>query len=74
MDIMEKKEGSRMKNKVKQHRVLAEMTQKDLAEAIAVSRQTIHAIESGKYIPSTELALKLALRFSTSVESLFQLD
>ena len=74
MGIAQKEERSGMKNKVKQHRLLAEMTQSDLAKAIAVSRQTIHAIESGKYVPSTELALKLAKRFSTSVENLFQLD
>ncbi len=63
-----------MKNTVKKHRLLAEMTQSDLAEAISVSRQTIHAIESGKYVPSTELALKLAKCFGTSVEGLFQLE
>lgn len=63
-----------MTNTVKRHRLLAGMTQSDLAGAISVSRQTIHAIESGKYVPSTELALKLAKRFGTSVEGLFQLD
>ncbi len=63
-----------MKNTVKKHRRLNEMTQSDLATAISVSRQTIHAIEAGKYVPSTELALKLAREFSTTVESLFELD
>lgn len=63
-----------MKNTVKKYRLLSEMTQTDLAGAIGVSRQTIHAIEAGKYVPSTELALKLAKTFSTSVESLFQLE
>ncbi|MEQ9262128.1 MAG: helix-turn-helix transcriptional regulator [Owenweeksia sp.] len=63
-----------MKNTVKKYRVIAEMTQQDLAQAISVSRQTIHAIESGKYVPSTELALKIAREFSTKVEELFQLD
>lgn len=63
-----------MKNTIKRYRLLAEMTQSDLAKAIAVSRQTIHAIEAGKYVPSTELALKLAKTFSTTVETLFQLE
>lgn len=63
-----------MKNAVKKHRLIQEMTQSDLAAAIGVSRQTIHAIEAGKYVPSTELALKLAEEFSAPVEALFQLD
>lgn len=63
-----------MKNTVKKHRLAHELTQSALAEAIGVSRQTIHAIEVGKYVPSTELALKLSRTFSTSVEDLFQLE
>ncbi len=63
-----------MKNTVKKHRQLRGFTQSQLAEAISVSRQTIHAIEAGKYIPSTELALKLSREFSTPVEELFQLE
>ncbi len=63
-----------MKNTVKRHRLLSDKTQTDLAKAIGVSRQTIHAIEAGKYVPSTELALKLAKEFSTKVEALFELD
>ncbi|MDZ7847070.1 MAG: helix-turn-helix transcriptional regulator [Owenweeksia sp.] len=63
-----------MNNTVKKHRLLAEMTQSDLAAAIGVSRQTIHAIETGKYVPSTVLALRLAAHFGVSVEKLFQLD
>ncbi len=63
-----------MKNKLKQQRQLAQFTQKDLAAAIQVSRQTIHAIESGKYVPSTELALKLARELNCTVEQLFWLE
>ena len=63
-----------MTNTVKRHRLLAGMTQSDLASTISVSRQTIHAIESGKYVPSTELALKLAKVFATTVEMIFQLE
>ena len=63
-----------MKNKLKQQRQLAQFTQKDLAAAIQVSRQTIHAIESGKYVPSSELALKLARELNCTVEQLFWLE
>jgi putative transcriptional regulator len=63
-----------MKNKVKQFRVLKDMTQGQLAEHISVSRQTIHAIEAGKYVPSTVLALKLAKLFDTEVNGLFELE
>ncbi len=50
------------------------MTQQQLADATGVSRQTIHAIETGKFIPSTLLALKIARAFGKSVEALFQLE
>lgn len=50
------------------------MTQQQLAEAVGVSRQTIHAIENGRFVPSTLLALKIARLFSKPVEELFQLE
>ena len=50
------------------------MTQQQLADAIGVSRQTINAIESGKFVPSTVLALKMARVFDKNVEEIFQLD
>lgn len=50
------------------------MTQADLAEKIGVSRQTINAMESNKYVPSTVLALKIARCFEKKVEDIFQLD
>jgi len=49
------------------------MTQQALAEKVGVSRQTIIAIESGRYSPSLEVALKLAKVFDKSVEDLFWL-
>lgn len=49
------------------------MTQQALAEQVGVSRQTIIAIETGRYQPSLEVALKIATAFATSVESLFWL-
>lgn len=63
-----------MKNQVKAARGAMLLTQSDLADKLSVSRQTIHSIESGKYVPSTVLALKLALVLGQSVEELFQLE
>jgi putative transcriptional regulator len=63
-----------MKNKLKVQRAMHDLTQDDLAKKIGVSRQTINTIESGKYIPSTALALKMAKEFNISVEELFQLE
>jgi putative transcriptional regulator len=63
-----------MLNKVKRHRVLNEITQSELAEKIGVSRQTVHAIEAGKYIPSTLIALKLSVLFKVEVSALFELE
>ena len=48
-----------------------EMSQQDLAEAVGVTRQTIFAIEKGKFVPSTFLALKIARFFQKSVEDIF---
>jgi putative transcriptional regulator len=58
-------------NAVRRHRQLADLTQAQLAEAAAVTRQTIVAIEAGDYAPSVYLALRLAQVLRTSVEALF---
>jgi len=50
------------------------MTQQALAEQVGVSRQTIIAIETGRYQPSLEVALKIAAAFNATVESLFWLE
>lgn len=63
-----------MKNKIRIARAEVRMTQRQLADAIGVSRQTINAIESGKFVPSTVLALKMANVFEKSVEEMFMLD
>ncbi len=63
-----------MKNKIKIQRAIHNLTQDDLAKKISVSRQTINTMESGKYVPSTVLALKMARLFGISVEELFQLE
>jgi putative transcriptional regulator len=58
-------------NTVRPHRLLAELTQANLAERVGVSRQTIVAVESGGYSPSVYLALALAEQLGTTVEALF---
>lgn len=52
-------------------RASAQLTQKDLAEKIDVTRATINAIERGNYNPSLELAFRLAEIFATDIESIF---
>ena len=64
----------RLKNLVKMHRARLDMTQEGLAQAVGVSRQTIHAIERGKAEPGITLALKLARLFELKVEELFLLE
>ena len=63
-----------MKNLIKVERARKNITQAELAEVIRVSRQTIHAIETGKFVPSTLLALKMARYFGCSVEDIFELE
>ncbi len=63
-----------MRNHLKIERARKNLTQEQLAKMVGVSRQTINAIELGKYNPSTVLALKLAQVFEKSVNDLFELD
>ena len=63
-----------MKNTIRIERAILDITQADLAEKIKVSRQTINAIESNKYVPSTVLALKIAQVFQKKVEEIFSLE
>ena len=63
-----------MKNRIRVERAEVRMTQQELAERCGVSRQTINAIEAGKFIPSTVLALKIARTFQKTVEELFTLE
>ncbi len=51
-----------------------EMTQKHLADLVGVSRQTIVAIEKGKYSPSLELAFRIAFIFKTPLQDVFSYD
>lgn len=59
-------------NNVRKQRFLKnEMTQKDLAQAVSVSRQTIVAIEKGQYSPTLELCFKISIIFKTPIEEIF---
>ena len=63
-----------MKNSIKVERAKKNITQAELALRAKVSRQTINAMELGKYVPSTVLALRLASIFETDVNSIFTLE
>ena len=63
-----------MKNRLKIERAIVNITQGELAEKIGVSRQTINAIEAGKFVPSTVLALKMAALFGKTVNEIFELE
>ncbi|AKI97063.1 helix-turn-helix transcriptional regulator [Kosmotoga pacifica] len=64
-----------MKNRLKEFRVKrGDLTQEELAVKVNVSRQTIIAVEKGKFNPSVKLALKLAKVLNCSVEELFTLE
>lgn len=60
-----------MKNKIKVFRAMHSLTQEQLADKIGVSRQTVIAIESDKYLPSLGLAFKIAKLFKVNVEDIF---
>lgn len=60
-----------MKNVIRERREARGWSQSELGERLDVSRQTIHAIETGKYDPSLPLAFKLARLFDEAIESLF---
>lgn len=67
--------GGAISNRVRELREANNrMTQQALAEAVGVSRQTIIAIEQGRYSPSLEVAMKIARSFSLPVEAVFSLD
>jgi len=60
-----------MKNRLKELRAARRWTQADLADRLDVSRQTIYAIETGRYDPSLSLAFKIASVFREQIEDLF---
>lgn len=63
-----------MTNNLKIQRAIKDISQEDLAKIIGVSRQTINALEKGKYVPSTVLSLKIAKYFDIKLEDIFGLE
>jgi putative transcriptional regulator len=63
-----------MKNRLHVLRAERRITQADLAEALGVSRQTVNAIETGKYAPSLPLAFKIAAFFRCRIEDVFEAE
>jgi putative transcriptional regulator len=66
-------ENQELINQIKVQRAIKNITQEELATQIGVTRKTINTIETGKFVPSTILAIKLARYFGISVEELFTL-
>ncbi|WP_260227112.1 helix-turn-helix transcriptional regulator [Streptomyces sp. Je 1-79] len=63
-----------MKNRLRELRAVRRWSQTDLADRLDVSRQTVYAIETGRYDPSLPLAFKIAAVFGEPIESLFSPD
>lgn len=63
-----------MKNLIKVERARNDMSQAVLAEKVNVTRQTIHAIEKGRFVPSTALAMKIAVVLKVNIDDLFELE
>jgi putative transcriptional regulator len=66
--------GKPMKNRIKVFRAMHDLTQEALANELGVTRQTILAIEKGKYDPSLDLAFKIARYFKVSIDEIFIYD
>lgn len=62
-----------IQSRLKEMRLAKELTQEELAQILSVSRQTIIALEQGRYEPSLSLALRIAAYFEVPVESIFSL-
>jgi putative transcriptional regulator len=63
-----------MKNRLRVLRAVREWSQQDLAEKLGVSRQSVNAIETGKYDPSLPLAFRIADMFELTIEEIFERD
>jgi putative transcriptional regulator len=66
--------GMKLLNHIKQHRARLDLTQEDLARQVGVRRQTILAVEKGRYVPSALLAFRIARALGMSVDELFELE
>lgn len=63
-----------MKNRLKVLRATRDWSQQDLAERLEVSRQSVNAIETGRYDPSLPLAFRIADAFGLAIEEIFERD
>jgi len=63
-----------MKNQIKVYRAKCDMTQEALADKLGISRHTILALEKEKYVPSLDLAFRIARYFNATVEEMFQYE
>ncbi len=63
-----------MKNDVRELRLTAGLSQRELADVLDVSRQTVNSIETGRYDPSLPLAIAIARHFHRTVEEIFHVD
>lgn len=63
-----------MKNRVAELRAIKNLSQEELAQAVGISRQSVIAIEKGRFNPSLPLGLRLGKFFAVSVEEIFELD
>lgn len=63
-----------MKNRLKVLRAMRDWSQQDLAERLGVSRQSVNAIETGRYDPSLPLAFRIADVFELAIEEIFERD
>jgi len=66
-------ENVKMLNTIRVERAKKKITQAELAKQLQVSRQTIHSIETGKFVPSTVLALKIVQYFNVDFSEVFRL-
>ena len=67
-------ENKELLNKIKVYRAMKNISQEELAVAIGVTRKTINTVETGKFIPSTVLALRIARYFGVPGEEIFVLN
>jgi putative transcriptional regulator len=63
-----------VRNRVREQRILRELSQVELSAALGVSRQTVISIENGRYLPSLPLAFRIARFFDLTVDKLFDPD